>query len=125
MALRAGVYLSWMGAQGLKRIAELCFNRAVYLSKLLLNIPGVELITQGSFFREFCIRLPSDILVESFLKRLAAHGFDGGVALSRFDPKNTRDLLIAVTELNDREALNAFAEVVELMLTNKITGRKQ
>lgn len=119
MALRALLYMAWMGKSGLHRIAELCYYRANYLARKLAALPGVELVNPGAFFREFCIRLPRGCSAKNVTARLTAQGFEAGVALSRFDSGNTRELLIAVTEVNTRESMDALVEACTEVLGKK------
>ena len=51
--ITAGVYLATMGPQGMKDLGTGLMQRASYLSKKLAALPGVKLLSDGPFFKEF------------------------------------------------------------------------
>src|SRR5207302_1376810 len=69
-ALRAAVYLTALGPQGLKETAELCLRKAHYLAEELKKLPGVQLRFARPFFKEFVVQVPKEPakLVEALLK---------------------------------------------------------
>src|SRR5947207_15986722 len=50
MALAAAVYLSLVGRQGLRKVAELCYHRAHYAAAQIAKLPGYQLLDRGPFF---------------------------------------------------------------------------
>lgn len=52
-AMTAAVYLAAVGPEGLKQVANLCYQKAHYLMQQLTAIPGITLRYQGPFFHEF------------------------------------------------------------------------
>ncbi len=56
-ALAATVYLSWLGRQGLRELAEQCLARARHAAARLAEVDGVELAVDGPFIKEFPLRL--------------------------------------------------------------------
>jgi len=91
-ALAACVYLAVMGKQGLRKVAELCLQKANYLKKKL----GDKVVFNTPSFKEFVVR--TDKLV----------GLD--LAKSYPDLKGCR--LICVTELVKKEALDKLAKEI-------------
>ena len=59
MALAAAVYLSLVGRQGLRKVAELCYHRAHYAAAQIAQLPGYQLLDRGPFFKEFAVALPA------------------------------------------------------------------
>jgi glycine dehydrogenase subunit 1 len=57
-AVAALVYLSWLGPQGLRQLAEICLARARHAAQRLTEIDGVELAVDGPYLKEFALRLP-------------------------------------------------------------------
>ena len=108
LALRATVYLSSLGPQGLKEAAELSCRMAHYLADQLQTVPGVKLAFDRPFFKEFVIR--SRHGAEEFLSAASDLGFNIGPELSRFhDAELPQDgVLIAVTEKRTRAELDAL-----------------
>ena len=57
-AVAALIYLSWLGPQGLRQLAEVCLARARHAAQRLTEIDGVELAVDGPFLKEFALRVP-------------------------------------------------------------------
>ncbi len=112
-ALTASIYLSLMGRQGLKEVAEQCLQKAHYLAEGISHIKGMRLrYPNTAFFHEFAVDSAVDAaVINAHLKK---RGIVGGVRLSRFD-KAEPGALWCATEMNTREeidsALNALEEV--------------
>jgi len=58
LALRATVYLSLLGPQGLREVAELCCRKAHYAAQQLCRVDGLALMFDRPFFKEFVLRCP-------------------------------------------------------------------
>src|SRR5438093_2268685 len=82
LALRAAVYLTALGPQGLKETAELCARKSHYAADRLTKVPGVKLAFDRPFFKEFTVRVPGD--VRALLAGLVADGYLAGLPLGRF-----------------------------------------
>ncbi len=108
LALRATVYLSSLGPQGLKEAAELSCRMAHYLADQLQTVPGVQLAFTQPFFKEFVIRCRQGSA--AFLAAARDLGFNVGPELTRFhDAELPQDgVLIAVTEKRTRAELDAL-----------------
>jgi glycine dehydrogenase subunit 1 len=111
-ALGAAVYLTYMGPDGLRQIAEISRDRAHYLASRLVQLPGIELIQPGQpFLNEFPVRIAN---ATQRLKRLSQLGILGGLPLSRWYPETGwRDaVLFCCTEVNDREAIDQLVDAL-------------
>ena len=111
LALRATVYLSLLGPQGLKEVAELSCRKAHYAADRLKQIEGCELLFTGPFFKEFVLKYEHG--ADSAIRKAAAAGVDIGPMLSRFPnlnwlPQEVRDqcLLVAVTESRTKDEID-------------------
>ncbi len=111
IALRAAIYLSVMGKNGLRRAAELSYNRARYAADLLSALPGFSLVNDGPFYREFVLRCPAD--AAEIVRRAAEKNVVPGIALSRYFPDRPGDLLVCVTEMNGRGQIDELARVLK------------
>jgi glycine dehydrogenase subunit 1 len=107
LALRATVYLSALGPQGLKETAELCARKAHYAAEQLTKVPGVKLAFDRPFFKEFTLRVPGD--VKALLVGLAADGYLAGLPLGRYFPQMTDCVSVAVTEKRTRAEIDGLA----------------
>jgi glycine dehydrogenase subunit 1 len=110
MALAAAVYLSTMGKQGLRKVANLCLQKAHYLAKRLTELPGVELVyPRARFFKEFVVSLPrpAEEVAQALLPNYLA-----GLPLSRYEAGREHHLLIAVTEKRTRQEMDEYVHAL-------------
>lgn len=110
MALASTVYLSLLGKQGLRRVAELCYHKAHFAAKKIASISGYALWSQVPFFNEFVIRCPTS--ASRVLEHLLEENILGGYDLSQNYPSLQQHLLIAVTEMNSRDEIETLAEAL-------------
>jgi glycine dehydrogenase subunit 1 len=110
MALASTVYMSLLGKNGLRQVAELCFHKAHYAAERIANLPGYSLWSPTTFFNEFVIRCPAPAAEINDL--LLDHDILGGYDLSQDYPELGNHLLIAVTEMNTRDQIDRFVEVL-------------
>ncbi len=111
MALAAAVYLSLLGKEGLRQVAELCYHKAHYAADQLARIPGLQLACREPFFHEFALRLNCPLAEVN--ERLLEHGILGGYDLGQDYPDLRDHLLIAVTEMNTKEEIDYFVATLE------------
>ncbi|HEX4212023.1 MAG TPA: aminomethyl-transferring glycine dehydrogenase subunit GcvPA [Candidatus Dormibacteraeota bacterium] len=109
-ALGAAVYLSYVGPDGLCRVAEAGYRNAHILQSRLTALAGVEAIrSERPFFSEFAVKVPDPVAV---LERLDRAGILGGLPLGRWYPDLDRALLFCCTEVNDDDAIDQVVEVM-------------
>ncbi|MGB8646809.1 MAG: aminomethyl-transferring glycine dehydrogenase subunit GcvPA [Anaerolineae bacterium] len=104
-ALAASVYLSTMGKQGLRKVAELCYQKAHYAAQAIASTPGYR-VASNEFFNEFVVECPKP--VAEMNRALYARKIIGGYDLSKDYPHMQNAMLVAVTEMNTREQIDAF-----------------
>ena len=107
-ALAATIYLSLLGKNGLKRLAELNLAKAHYAARQLESIPGVITPFRAPHFNEFVVRAPCD--ADELLADLQKEKIIGGLNLERFYPELRNHLLVCVTETVSREAIDRMVE---------------
>ena len=115
-ALRAHMYLSLVGKQGLREVAQLCHAKAQYAKERFKAISGVSVMESSATFNEFTVRLPADAGVVA--GRLVERGIAPGLPLGRYYPGMENYLLVAVTEKRTKAEIGHFAEVLEAVLTH-------
>jgi len=110
IALGTAVYLSLLGKKGLRQVAELCYQKAHYAAAQLSQIDGMGLCFTEPFFHEFalCVNRP----VEEVNAHLLEHGIIGGYDLGQDYPALKDHMLVAVTEMNKKEDIDTFVEVL-------------
>jgi len=110
-ALAASVYLTYMGPDGLRQVAEVGYQRAHALAERLAAVSGIELAFPGrEFVNEFPVRM---FHVEHRLERLREAGILGGLRMGRWFP-DRHDLADVVTfcctEVNDPAAIDLLVD---------------
>jgi glycine dehydrogenase subunit 1 len=110
-ALRATVYLSLMGPQGMHDVANLCLQKAHYAAERLAAVPGVSLVFQRPMYKEFAIRI-SGRSVDAVIEKAKQCGIFAGVSLGRWYPQFNDCLLIAVTEKRTKEEIDRLAAAI-------------
>ena len=109
-ALRAAIYLSVMGPQGLRDVANLCLQKANYAQQQLTQLERFEAVNDEPFFKEFVIRDRQND-VAGLLEKAEDFNILGGVALGRWYPDLEDCLLIAVTEKRTHSEINQLVEI--------------
>ncbi len=114
-ALQAAIFMSVIGKNGLKEMAELNLNKAEYAKQVLAKIKGVEVKRSAPTFNEFTVHLPKDAseVVGAMMKK----GFAAGFPLGRYYPGMERYLLIAVTEKRTKEEIDRYAQALQEVLS--------
>ncbi|HVB97680.1 MAG TPA: aminomethyl-transferring glycine dehydrogenase subunit GcvPA [Chloroflexota bacterium] len=121
-ALASTVYLSYLGKQGLRQVAELCVQKAHYLARQLSLIPGFHLAYSGPFFHEFVVRCP--VPPEELNRRLLDEGIIGGYLLGREYPDLADAMLLCTTELNRRKDLDRLLAVFRGAVNSPVVVQK-
>lgn len=111
MALAATIYLSLLGKSGLRKVAELCYHKAHYAAQKINAIPGYSVDFSTPFFHEFVVKCPMP--VDEINDQLLDHNILGGFDLSREYTSLKNHMLVAVTEMNSREEIDALCEVLQ------------
>ena len=107
-ALAVLVYLSLMGKQGLKELAEINLSKCEYAKKKLSGVGRLRFSAPS--FNEFVLTLNRD--ASSVLRALLKEGIVGGLSLKRFYPEMEREILVCVTEKHTREDIDRLAEIL-------------
>ncbi len=110
LALAATVYLSLLGKSGLRQVAELCYHKAHYAAEKIASIPGFSLCFDEPFFHEFAVCCPKP--VAEINAHLLEHGFLGGYDMGQDYPTLKDHILLAVTEMNTRDEIDALVDVL-------------
>ena len=105
--LQTTIYLEALGKSGLKAVAELCWNKAHHAAKLIAAVPGYA-VADGTFFQEFVVKTP--VPAAGIVDKLERRGVVPGLALSRYYPEATHELLVCVTEMNTKAQIELLAQ---------------
>jgi glycine dehydrogenase subunit 1 len=111
MALASAVYMSALGKNGIKKVAELCYQKAHYAARRISEIPGYNLCFDTPYFHEFAVCC--DRPIQEINLHLLDHGILGGYDLGNDFPSLQNHMLIAVTEMNSKEEIDALCDILE------------
>lgn len=112
LALCASIYLSVMGRQGLKEVAEQNLQKAHYAAQSLAKVDGIELLFSAPFFNEFALRLPEGLDPAELNRKLMTEGIIGGYDLGRAYEEYKGCMLFAVTERRTKAEIDRLVTAV-------------
>ena len=115
-ALAATIYLAALGKQGLRQVAQLCYQKAHYTASQIAALPGYSLAAgndgAGAFFQEFVVQCPAP--PAEINRKLMEKNILGGLDLtvSPYDEgtsgESQNPMLLCVTEMNTRKDIDAL-----------------
>ena len=115
MALAAAAYLSLLGPEGLRQVAETTWYMSHYAAKRLSEIKGVESpLLKGEFISDFVARLPKDS--KMVRARLKERGIMAGIPLEGHAWFTSNDLLLTVTEVHSKEDVDRLVDSLASVL---------
>jgi glycine dehydrogenase subunit 1 len=107
-ALTATVFLSLLGKQGLRELAEQNLAKTAYARSRLAAVDGLSLPFSAPVFNEFVVR--SRRPVGELLAALEARGILGGIPLGGDYPELADAILVCVTEQHRRADIDALVQ---------------
>jgi len=110
LALASAVYMSVLGKNGMRQVAELCYHKAHYAAEQLSQIEGYGMCFPEPFFHEFVLCCPKPAAEVN--AHLLEHGILGGYDLGQDYPALKNHLLIAVTEMNSKEDIDTLVDAL-------------
>ena len=106
-ALQATIYLTLMGKEGLKKVAELCLNKSHYAYDALIKTGKFSPVFSAPFFKEFAVK--SNVKVEELNNKLLQSKLIGGYDLEKDYPELNSGWLVAVTEKRTKQEIDELA----------------
>ncbi len=110
-ALRAAIYLTVLGPEGLSKVALICLERAEYAKKRLSSLKGYELKFHQPTFKEFVLKCPRD--ANEIFEELSKKNCFPGVPLGKFYEELKDCLLVCVTEMNSKEEIDRLVDLLK------------
>ena len=111
-ALMATIYLSTMGRNGVREVAEQNLQKAHYASRQIAALSGYRIRFSAPFFNEFVVSCPRP--ADEVLNALMDQHIAGGIALDRFFPDaGKNDVLLAVTETNSKSDIDRLVAALQ------------
>jgi len=111
IAVAATIYLSLLGKQGLRRVAELCWHKSHYAAQEIAKVPGYSVDTSKPFFKEFVVKCPMPVQAINPLL-LDEQGIIGGYDLGQDYPHLQDHMLVCVTEMNSKDEIDDFVDAL-------------
>jgi glycine dehydrogenase subunit 1 len=109
-ALRATIFLAYLGKHGFQELAEANYKNAHYAFETLVQ-QGVLIPTfEADFYNEFVMRASFD--PKKLNKSLLANRILGPLELARFYPELERGMLFNVTELHSKQHVDELCRAV-------------
>jgi len=109
LALRATIYMSVLGPQGFRELAQLNLEKARYLRERLLELPWITPAFDQPFFNE-CAVTYEGVSPEMVNRALARANVIGGLPLHNWYPALPNAALWCATEVVTKDAVDAMAE---------------
>ncbi|MCK4234224.1 aminomethyl-transferring glycine dehydrogenase subunit GcvPA, partial [candidate division WOR-3 bacterium] len=110
-ALRAAVYLSLLGKEGIREVSELIYEKSHYLAQEINKLDGYSLaFPDAPFFLEFVVKTEKP--AEEILKKAEKKGVFAGFNLERIRDEWKNLILVAVTEKRTKEEMDRFTNIL-------------
>jgi glycine dehydrogenase subunit 1 len=107
----------WYGNEGVRKLALTNFQRTAYLKKQLEGVEGIRMMGQADFFNEFAFSFGIPFAeVDAFYQQ---HGIAPGVDLGRYYPSLGGMILVAVTEIKDKDQLDQYVKLAKELIATK------
>ena len=115
MVTAATIYMSLLGYEGLKNVANRCHQNTKTLIDGLTKIRGVERLYTGSFFHEVSLKLNQP--VAPLLKELAGQNILAGLDITNFVGSDA--LLVCATETKTKTDIESFIDAFSEVMSNE------
>jgi len=116
-ALQSIIYMSVIGKNGFKELAQLNLDKAEFAKSVIDKIEGVEVKRSSPTFNEFTVHLPVDASI--VVERMIGRGFAAGFPLGRYYKGMEKYMIIVVTEKRTKEEILNYAKALEEVLKVK------
>lgn len=113
-SLAVAVYLSTLGKEGIKKVADLCLQKAHYALNTIEETAGFQRAFTRPFFNEFIVRCPES--PDQIRSKLRQSGVLAGLDIGRYYPEFADCLLIAVTENRTRMQIDKLGSLLKGVL---------
>ena len=107
LALRALIYMSSIGKNGIQKIIELCINKTSFLINEIEKIKGYSVPFKHNILNEFLVE--SDYEIESIIKK----AYKENIYLSKNTYKNKTFMQISVTEKRTKKEMLKLITVLK------------
>jgi len=114
-ALKATIYLSTLGEEGLREVAEQNVQKSHYAFSELSKIGKINIPYKKPFFNEFLIELPED--TDIVREKLYNRGIYVSTShLEKYHPTLKNPLILSFTELSSKEEIDYLVKTLKEVL---------
>ncbi len=117
-AVQSLIYMSLLGREGLKELAQTNLNKAEFMKQTLEKIDGVQVKRSSPSFNEFTVCLPIDASI--VVEKMIPMGFAAGFPLGRYYEGMDNYMIIAVTEKRTKDEILEYAEALRNVLASEL-----
>ncbi|MFX0086919.1 MAG: aminomethyl-transferring glycine dehydrogenase subunit GcvPA [Candidatus Hodarchaeota archaeon] len=112
-AVASSIFLSLIGPNGLKRLAETCLSRANYLMEELSRLKGFSSPHfSGSIFKEFVFTIDEKISSLKLVNHLQKNNIQVGFSLQQHFPELGQSYLSAATEMTSENDIQNSVNLI-------------
>lgn len=109
MAVTNAIFMSIMGPNGLRQVAQQSYSNAHYFADKLKQ-KGFRLLFDGPFFNEFAVRFTQDY--DSRWRKIFEYGILGPLPLGWYFEEYSDCGLACATEVNTKQSIDSFVELL-------------
>jgi len=113
-AIQSAMFMSLVGRQGLRALAQLNLDKAEYLKQVLAKIEGVSVTPGAATFNEFTVTLP--VTAADVVEKMIDHGFAAGFPLGRYYKNSQRQMIVAVTEKRTKDEIDRYGQALKTVI---------
>ncbi len=110
-AMKAGMYLSTMGKQGLMKVAKHNHLNTAYFVKEIAKFGHVEVTYKKNFFSEVVLEI-KNMTVDQFQEKLRDAGILAGIPLKWFFKDMEASVLLNFTELHEKSDIDKLVTAI-------------
>ncbi|OGL44236.1 MAG: glycine dehydrogenase (aminomethyl-transferring) [Candidatus Schekmanbacteria bacterium RBG_16_38_10] len=111
LALRTAIYLSALGKEGFREVAEQCLLKTHYLKQRLIG-KGINVKFTAPFFNELVVEFSNTSAEEIVSELLRNENILAGIALGKDYPSLANSLLITITEKVTKNEIDRLVDVL-------------
>jgi len=109
-AFRAGIYMSTMGKEGLKKIAKINHLNTAYFVKGIANMSHVSIKYDRNFYSEVILEVQDS--ADEFLKKMESNNILAGIPLHWFYPDWKNAVLMNFTEIHKKKDIDKLLQLI-------------
>lgn len=107
IGLMVTAYVATLGKQGMKDLANLCYQKAHYAASEIGNLDGFSVENNGTYFHEFVVQCPvsPSLMNAELLKKKILGGLD-------ISDRSENGMLVCVTESSSKSDIDKFVSAL-------------